>query len=26
VRQVDEVSSDGGATVTTGFDGTYVPR
>jgi hypothetical protein len=26
VRQVDEVSSDGGATVTTGFDGTYAPR
>jgi hypothetical protein len=26
VRQVNEVSTDGGATVTTGFDGTYAPR
>lgn len=26
VRQVDEVSTDGGVTVTTGFDGTYAPR
>jgi hypothetical protein len=26
VRQLQEFSSDGGATLTTGFDGTYVPR
>jgi hypothetical protein len=26
VRQLQEVSTDGGVTVTTGFDGTYVPR
>jgi hypothetical protein len=26
VRQLQEISQDGGATVTPGFDGTYVPR
>jgi hypothetical protein len=26
VRQLQETSSDGGATVVTGFDGTYAPR